>query len=139
MPGVPLHLPAALHAALWQHARTHPHHEVVGALGGVQHGETWCVHTLYPLPNIAPDPTREYLADPTYLLRALKAMRAEGLELVGLYHSHPRGPDRPSRTDTRLAAYDVPYLIADLSSGNLCAYLLPEAQEVALHVTDGPE
>ncbi|MXV18542.1 Mov34/MPN/PAD-1 family protein [Deinococcus xianganensis] len=139
MPGVPLHLPAALHAALWQHARSDPHHEVVGALGGVLHGETWFVHTLYPLPNIAPDPTREYLADPTYLLRALKAMRAESLDLVGLYHSHPRGPDRPSRTDTQLAAYDVPYLIADLRSGTLRAYLLPEAQEVALHVTDGPE
>lgn len=139
MPGVPLHLPAALHAALWQHARAHPHHEVVGALGGVLRCETWCVHTLYPLPNIALDPAREYLADPTYLLRALKAMRAEGLDLVGLYHSHPRGPDHPSRTDTRLAAYDVPYLIADLSGGRLRAYLLPGAQEVPLRVTDGPE
>ena len=50
-----------------------------------------------------------------------------------LFRSHP------SRTDTRLAAYDVPYLIADLSGGQLRAYLLPEAHEVALHVTDGPE
>lgn len=138
-----LHLPASLHAALWAHARQDPARECVGALGGHRRGSglnaVWDVRTLYPLPNIAPRPDREYLAEPRALLRALKAMRAENLDLVGLYHSHPRGPDRPSRTDTRLAAYDVPYLIADLSGGRLRAYLLPEAHEVALHVTDGPE
>lgn len=135
---VPLYLPAALHAALWTHVRQDPEREQLGALGGVQRGPAWVVHTLYPLANIAPDPRREYLADPGQLLRALKAMRAEGLNLVGLYHSHPRGPETPSATDLRLAAYPVPYLIADLSRSALRAYLLPGAHEVPVHITDGP-
>ncbi|MFT2719478.1 Mov34/MPN/PAD-1 family protein [Deinococcus sp. A31D244] len=129
-------LPDSLRAELWAHARRDAPRECVGALGGltvpVQAGAlpTWQVRTLYPLPNTARDPQREYLADPLHLLRALKAMRAEGLELVGLYHSHPHGPDQPSPTDTRLATYDVPYLIADLNGGTLRAYLLPAGREV---------
>ena len=48
------------------------------------------------------------------MLRALKAIQAEELELVAIYHSHPHGPAQFSRTDQQKAAYDVPYLIADL-------------------------
>ncbi|MFC6750750.1 Mov34/MPN/PAD-1 family protein [Deinococcus aquaticus] len=83
-----------------------------------------------PAAEHRPRPAARVPADPLHLLRALKAMRAEGLELVGLYHSHPRGPDQPSLTDTRLATYDVPYLIADLHGGTLRAYLLPAGREV---------
>ncbi|WP_189063250.1 M67 family metallopeptidase [Deinococcus seoulensis] len=150
-------LPDSLRAGLWAHARRDAPRECVGALGGLTVPPaagalggltvppaagalpTWQVRTLYPLPNTARDPQREYLADPLHLLRALKAMRAEGLELVGLYHSHPRGPDRPSPTDTRLATYDVPYLIADLSGGTLRAYLLPAGQEVPVLAALAPE
>lgn len=134
-----LHLPASLHAALWAHARQDPARECVGALGGHRRGSglnaVWDVQTLYPLPNIAPRPDREYLAEPRALLRALKAMRTEGLDLVGLYHSHPRGPQVPSATDLRLASYEVPYLIADLRSGQLGAFHLPGGQRVPLRIT----
>ncbi|GAA0500669.1 Mov34/MPN/PAD-1 family protein [Deinococcus depolymerans] len=137
-----LHLPDSLHAALWAHARQDPARECVGALGGrrLECGQdtVWDVRTLYPLPNIAPHPDRAYLADPRCLLRALKAMRAENLELVGLYHSHPRGPQAPSETDRRLASYEVPYLIADLRSGQLGAYHLPGGQRVPLVVGAAP-
>ncbi|WP_367114340.1 Mov34/MPN/PAD-1 family protein [Deinococcus sp.] len=131
-------LPDSLRAELWAHVRRDAPRECVGALGGLttparaDRLPTWQVRTLYPLPNTARDPQREYLADPLHLLRALKSMRAEGLDLVGLYHSHPRGPDRPSPTDTRLATYDVPYLIADLRGGTLRAYLLPAGREVTV-------
>lgn len=87
---------------------------------------------LYPLPNIAPEPESTYLADPGHLLRALRAMEAGGLTLVALYHSHPRGPASPSPTDLRLAAYPVPYVIADLVTRTLVAYRLPEGGVVPI-------
>lgn len=123
-----LHLPAALRARLWAHARAELPRECVGVLGGARGG----VEALYPLHNAAPDPERAYLADPLALLRALKGMRAEGFQLAAIYHSHPRGPAWPSPEDVRLARYPVPHLIADVRRGELRAFLLPELREVAL-------
>ncbi|WP_420597344.1 Mov34/MPN/PAD-1 family protein [Deinococcus sp.] len=124
-----LHLPAALERQLWQHARREWPQECVGVLGGVYlAAEQWQAHTLYPLLNVAADSGREYLAHGPDVLRALGAMRAEKLELVAIYHSHPHGPPMFSRTDQLRAAYDVPHLIADVASGTLSAFLLPEGR-----------
>lgn len=134
-----LTLPPLLVSALWAHAERDFPHECVGALGGHAEGPELEALALYPLPNIAADPGRTYLADPGYLLRALRAMGAGGLRLVGLYHSHPHGPTWPSGTDTRLAAYPVPYVIADLRTRTLSAYLLPDATPVPLRLEIGHE
>lgn len=127
-------LPPALVSALWAHAGREAPRECVGALGGrVAEGAAEAL-ALYPLANVSPDPERTYLADPGHLLRALRAMEAGGLALVALYHSHPRGPAQPSVTDRRLAAYPVPYVIADLHTRTLHAYRLPEGSPVALRL-----
>lgn len=137
-------LPAVLADALWAHAAREFPRECVGALGGtgltaeggggIGGSHEARAEALYPLPNISPIPEREYLADPVHLLRALKAMRGAGLALVALYHSHPHGPARPSPTDLRLAAYPVPYVIADLESRVLRAYRLPQGTAVRVTV-----
>ncbi|WP_034385128.1 Mov34/MPN/PAD-1 family protein [Deinococcus sp. YIM 77859] len=127
-------LPPVLAAALWAHADRAAPHECVGAIGGDVRGNVAEAVALYPLANISPDPQRTYLADPGHLLRALRAMQAGGLTLVALYHSHPQGPARPSGTDTRLAAYSVPYVIADLSTRTLAAFLLPQGIPVPLRI-----
>lgn len=135
-----LHLPGPLAAELWAQARHEVPRECVGVLGGVQvarpdrGGPEWRARALYPLRNVSARPETEYEADPGELLRALRALEAAGLELAALYHSHPRGPARPSDTDRRRAAYDVPYLIADLASGELRAFLLPGGEAVELRV-----
>lgn len=132
-----LHLPRVLEGALWAHARRDAPAECVGAIGGYVRPDGLHAQALYPLPNIAPNPVRHYLADPGHLLRALRAMQAEGLSLVALYHSHPNGPATPSRTDTRLAAYSVPYLIADLRGGSLLGYSLPDGTAVDIVLEGG--
>ncbi|ADV67034.1 Mov34/MPN/PAD-1 family protein [Deinococcus maricopensis] len=128
-----MHLPAPLRARLIAHARAEVPCECVGLLGGHDRpGVGSDVRAMYPLRNAAPDPQRTYIADPGHVLRALKAMRAEGLDLVGIYHSHPRGPAVPSRTDVQLAAYGVPYLIVDVQREDVRAYRLPELTEEPL-------
>lgn len=140
MRGVSLILPAILADALWAHAARDYPRECVGALGGTgRTAENWNdeearAEALYPLPNVSPSPASEYLADPLRLLRALKAMRADGLSLVALYHSHPHGPAQPSPTDLRMAAYPVPYVIADMQRRVLRAYRLPQGTAVRLTV-----
>lgn len=130
----PLTLPAALADALWAHALREAPRECVGALGGHAQEQGALALALYPLPNVSPKPESEYLADPGRLLRAMRAMQNEGFTLVALYHSHPRGPALPSRTDTLLAAYPVPYLIADLQNRELRAYHLPEGTTIPVVV-----
>ena len=130
---MPLCLPAPLLERLWAQAQAEAPRECLGLLGGVDER----VQALYPLSNVAEDPERAYRADPLELLRAFRALDREGLSLLGLYHSHPRGPARPSDTDRALAAYTVPYLILDPVGRELRAYRLPEGAEVTVQVLPG--
>ncbi|MGY2892174.1 Mov34/MPN/PAD-1 family protein [Deinococcus sp. UYEF24] len=123
----PLRLPGHLQSALWAHMLRELPGEGVGVLAADTPGN---LRAIYPLSNIADQPQRRYLADPLELLRALRAMEREQLTLGAIYHSHPKGPARPSETDLILAEYRVPYLIADVAGRVLRAYLLPENVEV---------
>lgn len=54
--------------------------------------------------------------DPAEQFAAVKTMRAAGQSLIGIYHSHPETPARPSAEDIRLA-YDqgLSYVIVSLA------------------------
>ena len=43
--------------------------------------------------------------------RAFQRMEAAGMELLGIYHSHPKGPDHPSPTDIAEHMYPVAQVI----------------------------
>ncbi|WP_261664119.1 M67 family metallopeptidase [Deinococcus sp. Marseille-Q6407] len=130
-------LPLVLRRQLWAHARREQPRECVGVLGGTSSGEGWQAQVYVPLPNVAERAEVQYRADPAALIRALRELRAQQLSLVGLFHSHPRGPQQPSATDIAAASYAVPYLIVDLSAGTLRGFLLPEGAEVAVRPRPG--
>ncbi len=52
-----------------------------------------------------------YEVEPADHLAAWKAARADGLEIVGVWHSHPAQPARPSATDREAAWEGWSYLI----------------------------
>lgn len=52
-----------------------------------------------------------YALDPLAQMRAEQAAVAEGLDLVGIYHSHPRGPAAPSGFDKDRAWPRYTYII----------------------------
>lgn len=106
-----------------------PHEGVglwVGRLGQVMQ--------VWPLENIHYLPELRYEADPQTLIKLLRKLEAEGLELVAIYHSHPNGPARPSETDRAQAFWRVPYAIVAMQSGELRAYWLPQGEEVAVQI-----
>jgi proteasome lid subunit RPN8/RPN11 len=49
--------------------------------------------------------------EPRAQWRAFQRIESAGLELVGIYHSHPNGPDHPSPTDIAEAMYPVIQII----------------------------
>lgn len=96
------------------HAKKNLPEEACGLLGGTKDGDVKTVEKIYLLTNI--DHTNEHFSmDPKEQLAAVKDMRANGMVLLGNWHSHPESPSRPSEEDKRLA-YDptVNYLILSL-------------------------
>ena len=88
--------------------------ESCGLIGGTKNGDKKEFKKVYLLTNI--DHSNEHFSmDPKEQFAAIKDMRANGLELLGNFHSHPESPSRPSEEDKRLA-YDskVNYLILSL-------------------------
>jgi [CysO sulfur-carrier protein]-S-L-cysteine hydrolase len=129
-----LYLPQALAEQLRDLARHASPLECVGVLAGPEENRVSVVH---PLSNIAEHPTREYVGDPRDLVRVIKNLRSQGLELTAIYHSHPNGPAEPSRTDLAQAAWEIPYLIVDAKTGEIRAWhLLEGAREVRLEMLD---
>jgi proteasome lid subunit RPN8/RPN11 len=55
--------------------------------------------------NRADDPLRRFLIDPKAHVDAIRAARAEGLQVVGFYHSHPHSAAEPSAADIAEATY----------------------------------
>ena len=52
---------------------------------------------------------------PAQLLRSFQEIRSEGRQLLGIYHSHPAGPEHPSARDTEEFEYPgVSYWIVSL-------------------------
>jgi proteasome lid subunit RPN8/RPN11 len=108
---------------------------------GLLAGRAARVSEVIPVPNAARSATR-FLMEPRAQLLALERIEQEGLELLGIFHSHPAGPDGPSETDMREAAYPAVQVIWSKSSGEWRArgYWLEETgpSEVQLRIAGDP-
>lgn len=68
-----------------------------------------------PIENVCAGET-EYEMDPAELIAGLRGLRNTGEELIAIYHSHPRGPARPSKSDIERAYYpEAAHLIVSLA------------------------
>ena len=112
-----LELTEDVRGAILDHARAGRPEEVCGVLGG-RHGEEHSVVTsVEAAENVAPAPRREYEIAPTEVFESIERIEDDGDDVVGFYHSHPRGPAEPSATDRRQAAWPgYSYVIAVLAS-----------------------
>ena len=72
--------------------------EACGLLAGVPAADHVRVERVDVATNLACSPDR-FVLDPGELVAADDAARADGLELVGAWHSHADAPPRPSRAD----------------------------------------
>jgi proteasome lid subunit RPN8/RPN11 len=60
---------------------------------------------------------RRYLLDPKVLLAAERTARRRGLDLLGIYHSHPDHPSTPSELDRQHAWPCWSYVILSVRDG----------------------
>ena len=90
-----------------RHARSEPGVECCGLLAGAG----GVITRIFPAKNALAGPTA-YEVAPQELFQLFRRMREEGLEHLGIYHSHPATENVPSPRDIELAAYpDEAYFI----------------------------
>ena len=89
------------------HLLQEPHWECCGLLAG----EEGVITRYFEATNELASAT-EYSIAPKQLFGIVREIRANGLELMGIYHSHPNGDNHPSPRDIEQAYYpDVAYFI----------------------------
>ena len=101
------------------HARVEAPRECCGLLIGTHDSVVRSLRAK----NLAPAATR-YFIDPHDHFRALRMARAEGLQVIGAYHSHPASDPVPSTTDIAEAnsGSEFVYVIVSLVNDEVRAY-----------------
>jgi len=85
-----------------RHVEAEVPHEACGLLAGRQD----TVETVLLMSNAEQSPVR-FRMDAQEQYNAFQQIEAEGLDLIGIFHSHPNGPETVSATDIAESAYDV--------------------------------
>ncbi len=107
-----IRIPLAIHEELMDHARSGFPLEVCGILGGNEES----VSLLFRMTNS--DASNEHFTmEPREQFKVIKELRAGGLGMLAIYHSHPESPARPSEEDIRLALTpEVSHVIISLQN-----------------------
>ncbi len=113
--------------------------ECCGILAGETNGR---VTRVFPTRNAAAS-AEEFAIDPEQQFAVLDSARADGLDIIGVYHSHPETPARPSAHDIRMAyADDWAHLIVSLAEDEVQARAFRIAgdrpKEIRIDVRPGP-
>lgn len=117
-------------AAIVSHARQQFPNECCGLLVGRGSRS----ERVYRGTNVEPSPFT-YRFDPEEQFRFFREIDALGMELLGIYHSHPCSPAYPSQTDVAQALYpDVAYVIVSLPSAHAPA---AEVEARAFRIREG--
>jgi proteasome lid subunit RPN8/RPN11 len=116
---LPIRIAAQVVADMLAHAREEAPRECCGLLVGKGDSITWSMRAR----NLDAKATR-YLIDPEDHFAAIRRARAEDLEVVGAYHSHPASAPIPSATDIAEAnsGSDFLYVIVSLVDEEVRAY-----------------
>jgi proteasome lid subunit RPN8/RPN11 len=121
-------------------------HECCGILLGTAKGDEKRVLRTVAMTNTHEDGhERRYLISPLEMLRVEKEARAEGLLILGTYHSHPNHPAVPSDYDREWAWPWYTYIILSVMGGipaEMTAWTLLDDrssfQEEPIHLMDAP-
>jgi len=104
----------ALNKKQWDEMRSHVAQQIPLEACGLLAGKNDQVEKVLLVRNQAQSPVR-FVMDPYEQLEAFNWIESQNLDLLGIFHSHPAGPETASATDIAEAVYEVIYLIWSLS------------------------
>lgn len=114
-----LQISAAQLRAIEAHAEAHYPEEGAGLILGEERGDRRAARVILPLANRQDTGQRgrRYQIDPLDTLAAEDQADSLGLQIIGVFHSHPDHPAAPSQTDLHFAVPWYSYLITSVRSG----------------------
>jgi proteasome lid subunit RPN8/RPN11 len=113
-----IRVPKAIVDEMIAQARREPDCECCGLLAG----RDGAIARIYPAANAAANPATSYEIAPKEIFERMRAMRAAGMEMLGIYHSHPNGKNEPSPRDVERAYYsEAIYFIVSPREDAKCA------------------
>ncbi|MEI6125821.1 MAG: M67 family metallopeptidase, partial [Pseudomonadota bacterium] len=105
----------SLHGALRDMMILHALQEAPNECCGVLLGKNGVVERIAAIKSNPPAPDAYYM-DPVQQMGVFEEMEKQGQSLLGIYHSHPRGPVEPSGADLQLAFHpEAVYFIISLA------------------------
>ena len=99
-----------MQSAHWQSMRRHVIAQAPLEACGLLAGKQNVVEAVLRVRNAEKSPVR-FRMDPQEQLNAFEWIETNGLDLVGIYHSHPSGPEIASATDIAKATYEAVHII----------------------------
>ncbi|MEX1248733.1 MAG: M67 family metallopeptidase [Anaerolineales bacterium] len=118
-----LQIPADLLAQIRAHGKAAYPEEGAGFLLGRANGEQRVLVSILPAENRREDSARHkrYLLGPQQLCQAEETAQRLGLDLIGVFHSHPNHPAQPSAFDRDWALPWFSYVITRVDQGQAIA------------------
>ncbi|MGR3221220.1 MAG: Mov34/MPN/PAD-1 family protein [Candidatus Anammoxibacter sp.] len=93
--------------------------ECCGLLAGKAVGEKREVVEIHSLTNLNTERSKDrYEIDPAEYMKVDRDVFARKLDIIGIYHSHPDHPSKPSEFDAGRAWEGYSYLIVAIANGN---------------------
>lgn len=127
-----------IEASAWDvmvaHARDKFPRECCGVMIGVTSDGNKTVKRAVPVENTYEGPQEDrYEIRPTDLLRADREARAEGMDLIGIFHSHPNCDAYFSKTDLENSCPWYSFVVLSIKNGEFdhANSFLPNAEQTA--------
>jgi proteasome lid subunit RPN8/RPN11 len=117
-------IPDSFLADLEQHANEKNPYEACAILLGNTDEETWQTTEIFLAENIDKSEINFTISN-KQLLEGYKRAEEKGLDIVGIFHSHPKSEASPSDTDVKfMKGNPVPWIIYSGLTKEMKAYLL---------------
>jgi proteasome lid subunit RPN8/RPN11 len=117
-----LKIPAKILREIYHHTEESYPNECCGLLVGTVSGDARLAHTFRRCKNLNTERARDrYQLDPRDMLRTQQEFENTAYDIVGIYHSHPDHPSRPSQTDTDAAFEGYSYVIVSVRGGSVAS------------------
>ena len=128
-----IEIPSSVLREIYDHTESSYPNECCGLMIGTIDGDSHFVRTFRKCGNLNTERARDrYEMDPMDMLRTQREFEKGPWDIVGIYHSHPDHPSRPSQTDTDRAWPGYSYVIISVQKGTVAtanSWLLNEGEK----------